>query len=106
MDTTQVVGPIILQRKCDGGKSNVTQEEWARLVAERLAGKPVGFMGCGTIFQWYWGSGCVCPGCGRTLQVVMGDLEKYRVQEHAPRFDEQAIEERILRRVLASIGRY
>lgn len=77
MGTNQVVAPILMQRQCDGGKSEMAPEEWARLIAERLAGHSIGFMGCGTIFQWWWGSGCVCPGCGRTLLVTLDNLNKY-----------------------------
>lgn len=83
----------------------MSPEEWARLIAERLAGRPTGFMGCGTTFQWWWGSGCMCPGCGRLLLVTIKDLEKYRVQEYSPRISEREIEERILMNVMMRIGR-
>lgn len=102
----QIVAPILMQRKCDGGKDHMSQEEWARLIAERLAGHFVGFTGCGTVFQWWWGSGCVCPGCGRTLLVTLDDLKKYMVRQSVPRLNEQAIEERVLRNVLARLGRF
>ena len=106
MDTNQVIAPILLQRKCDGGQSDMTDEQWAEKVALRLSGQPAGFFGCGTWFQWYWGSGCVCPTCGRTFMVTLEDQKRFCVQQNAPQFDERAIEERLLRNVLMRIGRY
>lgn len=101
----QVIGPILLQRTCDGGKDKMPPEEWARLIAERLKGNPVGFMGCGTIFQWWWDGNCRCPGCGRTFSITLEDMKRYRVSNPAPPRYDREMEDRILRNVLARLGR-
>jgi len=33
------------------------------------------FPGCGTMYQWYLGSGCCCPECGRLYVVNMEDYK-------------------------------
>lgn len=97
------IGPILLERCCDGGKGDMTEEEWAKVIAARmLEGAPI--HGCGTRFQWWWGSGCVCPTCGRTWVVLLENLKRYRVNTPAPRMDERELEERVLRNVLARLG--
>lgn len=45
MDSNQVVAPMLMQRTCDGGKSDMTEEQWASLIALKLQGQPTGFMG-------------------------------------------------------------
>lgn len=53
MGTNQVVAPVLMQRQCDGGKGDMSVEEWAKCIAARLTeGAPI--QGCGTWFQWYW----------------------------------------------------
>lgn len=105
MDSTRVVGPILMQRQCDGLKSEMTEEQWAEKVALRLQGQPAGFFGCGTWFQWWWGSGCVCPGCGTTFLVTRQDMDRFHVREQVPLFSERDMEERVMRNVLARLGR-
>lgn len=104
MDSNQVVAPILLQRQCNGGKSEMTEEQWAEKVALRLQGEPAGFFGCGTWFQWYFGSGCCCPTCGTTFLVLISDLERFRVLPILDMMKEREMEERILRNVLARLG--
>jgi hypothetical protein len=105
-NSNQVIAPILMQRQCDGGKSDMTDEQWAEKVALRLQGQPAGFFGCGVWFQWYWGSGCVCPSCGRTFAVTIGDQERFRVLATLNTMKEREMEERVLRNVLTQIGRY
>jgi len=102
---TDVIGPILLERCCDGGKGDMSPEEWAKCLAARmLEGAPI--QGCGTWFQWYWGSNCHCPTCGRAWVVTLEHLQRYRANTPAPRLDEREIVERVTREVLARIGRY
>ena len=103
---SKVIGPILLERVCDGGRCDMTAVQWAEKCALRLQGQPAGFFGCGTRFQWWWGSGCCCPGCGRTFSVTLEDMKRFRVQEYHPHFDERGLEDRVMRNVLAWIGRY
>jgi hypothetical protein len=101
----QVIGPILLQRQCDGGKSDMTPEQWAEKLARRLLGQPAGFFGCGTWFQFWLGSSCICPTCGRSFSITLNDIERFRVKVYTPLFDEREMEERIMRNVLMRIGR-
>jgi hypothetical protein len=83
MDEGEVVAPILLERRCDGGQADMPPQEWASLIAQRLNGRVdtgIGFW-CGTRFQWWWGSGCWCPGCGRAYDVNFEMLKRYRVDE-------------------------
>ena len=68
------IGPVLLERVCDGGKSKVTAEEWERWNRER----PDRFRGCGTRFRWYLGMTCVCPGCGTQFLYTVDDLKAKR----------------------------
>ena len=106
MDSNQVIGPILLQRQCDGGKGDMTPEEWAKCIAARITeGAPV--QGCGTWFQWYWGMNCVCPTCGRHWTTDLNSLNKYRAMTILSMpIDERMLEERVVRNVLARLGRY
>lgn len=104
MGTNQVVAPILMQRQCNV-QEDMAKEEWAKIIADRLAGEQVGYLGCGTWFQWYWGMNCLCPKCGRLWMVKMEDMNRFRVQENLNRIDERAIEDRILTNVLMRIGR-
>ena len=56
------IGPVVLERTCDGGKNNYTAEE----IAERDKRLKIYDQrwGCGTRFRWYLGTVCVCPKCG------------------------------------------
>jgi hypothetical protein len=105
MDTNQVISPVLLQRQCDGGKGDMTEEQWADRIAMRLRGEPVAFLGCGTWFQFWLGTSCICPSCGWTYQVTQQDVEKFRIWVHTPTFDTREMEDRILRNVLARIGK-
>jgi hypothetical protein len=102
----KVIGPILLQRQCDGGKDDMTDEQWAEKIALRLQGQPAGFFGCGTWFQWYFGSGCHCPTCGRQFAVTFADIKRFRVLTTLDMMKERELEERVLRNVLARIGQY
>jgi hypothetical protein len=57
----ETVGPILLERVCDFNKSSYTAEGIREMEAARYPGWT---WGCGTKFQWYFGSMCVCPNCG------------------------------------------
>ena len=81
MDSDKVVGPILLQRQCDGGKADMSPEEWANIIAARLKNSRSYFPGCGTVFQYYWGSGAMCPTCGRSYLTDMESLKRYRVEQ-------------------------
>lgn len=93
-----------MQRQCDGGKGDMSPEEWAKVIAARMT-QGISISGCGTWFQWYWGSGCACPTCGIIWSVTMADKERYHVRNSPPPFDEREIEERVLRSVLARMGK-
>ena len=106
MGSTQVIGPILLQRQCDGGKGDMEPSEWAAAIADRLTNGNPSFPGCGATFQWWWGSGCVCPNCGRTWSVTIDAIKRYGIGQYNSHMDEREIEERVLRNVLMRIGRY
>lgn len=74
---TGVIGPILLQRQCDYGKGDMTEEEWTQVLAERLEGAPI--PACWIVFQWWWGSSCTCPGCGRHFLSGLDELKRYRL---------------------------
>jgi hypothetical protein len=61
--TKNAVGPVLLERVCDGGKSTMSTEDWQQL--ERDC--PNRYKGCGTKFRWYLGTYVTCPGCGRVF---------------------------------------
>lgn len=82
MDSNLVVGPILLQRQCDYGKAEMTDEQWAQVVAERLNGDRTAIPACWTTFQWWWGSNCLCPSCGRLFAYTIADLERYRLPDN------------------------
>lgn len=105
MDSNQVVGPILLQRQCDGGKCDMTEEQWAEKVALRLQGLPAGFFGCGTWFQWYLGMNCTCPRCGHVWAYTIADQKRFRVMSTLGMMKERELEERIMRNVLVRLGR-
>jgi hypothetical protein len=69
-----VIGPVLLERVCDGGKPRMTAEEWERWNKE----SPIRFRGCGTRFRWYLGVGCVCPRCGTHFVYTVDDLKAKR----------------------------
>lgn len=79
MDSSQVIGPILLQRQCDGGKGDMEPSEWAKIIAIKLQGNGPVFFGCGTRFQWWWGSGCYCPKCGVNYPSILEHLKRYRL---------------------------
>jgi hypothetical protein len=98
-----VIRPVLMQRQCDGGKGDMSAEEWAKRVAARLEhGTPI--QGCGTWFQWYWGMNCVCPNCGITWCVVLEDIKRYGVVDQQRPFDERNLVERVVREVLVRLG--
>jgi hypothetical protein len=39
------------------------------------------FPGCGTRFQWYWGSNACCPECGRAYVVL---IDKFKTGQYKP----------------------
>lgn len=102
---TAVVAPILLQRQCDGGKSDMTDEQWAEKIALRLQGQAAGFFGCGAWFQWYWGMNCTCPTCGHVWSYTIADQKRFRVLSTLDMMEDREMEDRILRNVLARIGR-
>lgn len=59
-NVSRAVGPVLLERVCDGERSKFTPEEWKHLDSTY----PNHFRGCGTRFRWYWGCQCFCPECG------------------------------------------
>lgn len=88
MEYKKSVPPVLLERICDAERSKMSAEEIVNKGAE--LGQTHGemfmlehpyFPGCGIRFQWYFGSGCQCPECGRLYQVLMEDLKagKYAV---------------------------
>lgn len=104
MHSNQVVAPILMQRQCNV-QEDMAKEEWANIIADRMAGEHVGYFGCGTRFQWYWGMNCLCPKCGKLWAIKLEDMNKFRVQQNFNVIDERAIEDRILRNVLERLGR-
>ena len=60
--TSEVIGPVLLERTCDHNKDSYTPEEIAKM-DESLKHNPWRW-GCGTRFRWYLGVSCVCPKCG------------------------------------------
>lgn len=103
MDSTQVIAPVLLQRQCDGGKGDMSPEEWAKVLAARLIeGAPV--HGCGTWFQWYWGMNCVCPTCGRHWAVTLDDIRKYGVVD-VNRPNARELVDRVVREVMVRLGK-
>jgi hypothetical protein len=76
----EAVGPILLERICDGGRSEMTAEEikeWEACMREY--GRDLSnrwFPGCGTRFQWYLSGGYpMCPNCGRAYQMTLEMLK-------------------------------
>ena len=83
----KTVGPILLERICDGGRSEMTAEEirkWEADMREIHGGElSMWFPGCGTKFQWYHIGGYpCCPNCGRAYQMTIEMLKsgKYTVK--------------------------
>ena len=83
MDSNQVIPPILMQRQCDGGRGDMTPEELAEWTAKRLLGEGRYIWGCGTRFQWWWGSNAVCPTCGMTYLCDIEALKRYRLPQIA-----------------------
>lgn len=82
------IGPILLERVCDGGRSEMAAEDikkWEmdlqELHGDVLKHHPH-FPGCGTKFQWYFGSYGCCPNCGRAYLMTLEMLKsnKYNVR--------------------------
>lgn len=90
-DTDEVIGPILLQRQCDGGKADMSPQEWAKIVAERLKGNPAFHGGCGTRFKWWWGSGAYCPNCGILYVTNLGELKRYRLDVERSKDERQEV---------------
>lgn len=82
-----VIGLVLLQRKCDGGWGDVSEEDKAGYVARRLAGEPLVFNGCGVVFQWWWGA-CCCPSCGKTYAITLENIDRYRIESPSLRLDD------------------
>lgn len=81
------VGPILLERTCDGGRSEMTAEDiqrWEADLRDHYKGEiPAWFPGCGTKFQWYLSGGYpMCPNCGRAYLMTLEMLKsgKYTVK--------------------------
>lgn len=81
---TKAVGPILLERVCDYGKSELSygdicciERDW--MEAHPGAGRKL--WGCGTRFRWYFGSFCYCPYCGHQYIFTLEMLKsgKYNV---------------------------
>ena len=68
----KAAGPTVLERVCDGGKSEMSAEEWAQWEKEF----PNRYNGCGTRFRWYLGTPCFCPNCGRHYIYTQEHLKK------------------------------
>jgi hypothetical protein len=68
----KVIGPVLLERVCDGGRSHMTAEEWQRYNEDF----PSHFRGCGTRFRWYLGTKCMCPTCMREYLYTFEQLKK------------------------------
>lgn len=88
MDSSQVIGPILLQRTCDAGQQEFP-EDHADKIARRLKGEPAGYFGCGTIFRWWWGMQCLCPGCGVLYQTKITDIKFYALEPTAKQDNDQ-----------------
>jgi hypothetical protein len=71
-----VVGPILMERVCDGGMSNYPAEEKAQLLRDH----PGIFHGCGAKFRWYFGSLVVCPKCGWNYMLTKEDRESHKYE--------------------------
>ena len=67
----EAIKPILLEHVCDCGASRVTAEE----IAEARVYYPWAYIGCGTRFQWYWGTNPMCPTCGFVYNVTLDDLK-------------------------------
>ena len=63
--------PIILEHVCDHGASRYDPKELAEIQKEA----PWIGVGCGTRFQWHWGTASICPNCGYHYLVTLEDLK-------------------------------
>jgi hypothetical protein len=69
-DADDVIGPVVLERVCDCGKSQMSAEDWKIQVENHWN------HGCGTRFRWYLGVPCFCPHCGWAYSYTNDDLRK------------------------------
>lgn len=86
----KAIPPVLLERQCDGGRSEMDASDIVRYAAEMTQERGEAFMllhpyypGCGTRFQWYWGMNSVCPMCGRIYQVMKKSMDEgeYAIQK-------------------------
>ena len=86
-----VVPPLLLQRICDAGRTAMDASEvviWAADLAKQhgeafMLAHPY-YPGCGTEFQFYFGSGCRCPECGKAYEVRMDHVREGRYAVKSP----------------------
>ena len=80
---SEAVGPILLERICDGDRHKMTAEEIRNFDAsitechgpDALRLHPL-WPGCGTRFQWYFGGSYpICPNCGHMYQMTLEMLK-------------------------------
>ena len=71
----EVIGPVLLERECDGGLGDMSEEERAEVIRARAAGEIPRIAACWTRFRWWFGSGCMCPECGRLYNFTMGQYK-------------------------------
>ena len=83
------VPPVLLERLCDAGRSKMEASDILKYAVELVQQHGEAFMlahpyfpGCGTDFQWYFGSGCHCPECGRQYIV---DMQEYKAGKYTPK---------------------
>ena len=80
-DNDEVIPPLLLERRCDGGREYWTAEEIMIRTAEYCQQYGEAFVlahpympGCGARFQWY-GFNCNCPRCARAYEVRWEDVK-------------------------------
>ncbi len=56
---SKTMAPVLLERVCDGRITGIMPEE----IPDQAKKGSQWYWGCGTRFQWYFGSHCQCPVC-------------------------------------------
>ena len=80
-DPDEVIPPLLLERRCDCGRSDWSAEEilkqcseWAQQYGPNFLIQYPYYPGCGARFQWY-GFNCGCSKCGRSYLVLLEDIK-------------------------------
>lgn len=73
-DNDEVIPPLLLERRCDGGREYWTPEyiltqtaEWCQKFGEAFVLAHPYYPGCGKMFQWYYCGNCFCANCSYSI---------------------------------------